>query len=148
MTSAIRRTGVVIAAAAVLLAGLSGCSMRIPTQESLETAIPKALLAADLGITSAEADTGTDGVESNVVASLEFESAGVTADDLGTILEIIVDNANVTGASNVVITAGVGPLTDGEFIDLGSLGEKLGFSTAGSQAFYADWDDVVAFVND
>ena len=147
MTSTIRRVGVAIAAAAVLTVGLSACSMRIPTQESLETAIPKALLAADLGITSAEADTSTDGFAVNIDASMEFETDDVTADDLRTILTIVVENANMTKASDVRITAAVDPFTNGVYIDLGSLGQELGFPTDGDETFSADWDDVVAFVN-
>ena len=148
MSRTVRRAGIAIAAAVALAATLSACSVRNPTQESLETAIPKALLAADLGITSAEADTSTDGFAVNINASMEFEADDVTAEDLRTVLKIVVDNANITKASNVKVTAAVDPFTNGVYIDLGALGEELGFSTGGDETFSATWNDVVDFVNE
>lgn len=138
---------------AVAVLSLSGCSIRLPFRESLETAIPKALLAADLGITSAEADKTNDGFAINVQVSAVFDDADVTADELRTMLQLVVENTDLSKVTNVSLLALVGPIPDDisadrTYIDLGALGVELGFPDPDDTEFEADWDDVVDFLNE
>ena len=143
---------------AVATLALSACSIRMPWQESFETAIPNALLATDLGITEAEADTSTSGFAVNLSVGLNFETDDLVADDLHTMLELIVDNNNLSRVYGLKIFAVLGPdnpdvYADVDYIDLGSLGDELGFEKSDSEygtaeEFSANWDDVVDYLNE
>jgi hypothetical protein len=147
---ALRMVGVL----ALTSLALSACSFRHIGTESFETAIPKALEASDLGIVSAEASRQMSGIAITVSVWAEFESDTVTADDLKSMLEIAVDNANQSGLHHLDITALVGPYApdgDNVFIDLGSVGEQLGFEKNqynNLTDFSADWDNVVAYLDE
>jgi hypothetical protein len=142
----------VLALASLLL---SACSLRYIGTESLETAIPTALEASDLGITEAEVSKQMSGVSITVSVWATFEDDTLTADDLRTVLQLIVDNANQSGLYRLEITALVGEYKpDGSttYIDLWSLREELGIERSFSHAersdeFAADWDDVVDYLD-
>jgi len=143
---------------AVATLALSACSIRMPWQESFETAIPTALLATDMGITAAEADKSTSGFAVNLGVGLNFQADDLTTEDLHTMLELIVDNNNVSNINDLKVFAILGPDNtdvdaDVNYIDLGSLGEELGFEKTDSEfgtpeVFFANWDDVVDYLNE
>jgi hypothetical protein len=150
------RSARLVAALALVSVALSGCSIRLPGTESLETAIPAALEASDLGITYAEASKEMSGASITVSVWSEFEADTLTADDLHTMLELAVDNANQTGLYKLEITALVGhydPEVETDYIDLGTLAEELGFepntsSTVEPHEFSAPWDDVEEYLDE
>lgn len=149
---ALRMVGV-LAFASLLL---SACSLRYIGTESLETAIPTALEASDLGITESEVSKQMSGISITVSVWATFEDDTITAGDLRTMLQLIVDNANQSGLYRLEITALVGDYKpDGSttYVDLWSLREELGIEGSFSHAersdeFTADWDDVVDYLDE
>jgi hypothetical protein len=145
MGTGMRLTG----GAVVLVLALSGCSIRTPGTEPLDTAIPKAFLASDLPIADAQAGKGVDGLSVDVWASAEFETGTVTADQLSTMLRLAVENTHLSDVNTIEILASEGPYEDGDFIDLGPVGVELGFEDdIDRTGFSADWDDVVAYLDE
>jgi hypothetical protein len=140
--------GLVLALA--LTVALAACSTRTPGQDSLETAIPAAFLASDLGVTAAQAGKSNDGLSTNVWVSAQFEADTAGADDLRTMLQLAVDNTDLSGVSRLSIVAAVGPFENRDYIDLGALGVELGFAAEESttSGFNARWDDVVDFLDE
>jgi hypothetical protein len=133
----------------VALIALGGCSIREPHRESLETAIPAALLASDLGITEATADNGVDGLAVTVTANITVNRSTITADELREILKIIVDNTNLTHVAKIEVGAYDGTAPPHTTIDLGAVGEELGFTRGRilKEYFHGDWDDVVELLH-
>ena len=126
---------------------LSACA---PQREPLDTAIPAAFLASDLGITAAEAGTSMDGFSLNVTASAEFDpdAAAPSADDLRTMLRLVVENTPQNNVNTLEIYASVGPYEGGNAVDFGALGVELGFDDDNPlSGFSAPWDDVVEFLD-
>ena len=111
-----------------------------------------------MGITEAEANKSTSGFAVNLRVGLNFQADDVTTEDLHTMLELIVDNNNVSNVNDLKVFAVLGPdNTDADadvnYIDLGSLGEELGFEKTDSEfgtpeVFSADWNDVVGYLNE
>jgi hypothetical protein len=127
------RAGVTAAILALTALVLSACSVRDPGAESLETAIPAALVASDLGITASEAGSRVDGFSVNV----------------RTMLQLVTDNVDLSDVNTLSITASVGPVgSDTDYIDLGALGAELGFDDECDTRFSAPWDDVVDFLGE
>jgi hypothetical protein len=128
---------------------LSGCSVRIPFREDLETAIPAALLESDLGITNAEANNGVDGLAITISVTITVAKSSITPEELRQVLQVIVDNTNLTRVTYVKVGALDGTAPPHTHIDLGAVGEELGFapSTILPPYFNADWDDVLAVIN-
>jgi hypothetical protein len=144
-----RRTRTIVGSLVIVMLALSACSVRVPTRESLETAIPKAFLASDLGIVAAEAGIETSGFAVSVWAAAQLETDAVTAGDLRTLMELAVENTNLSDVDTLSIVATVGPPESETFIDLGAVGMELGFPDDDELAsFSADWDDVVAFLDE
>jgi hypothetical protein len=138
-----------IGALALTTMVLCACSVREPERESLESAIPAAFLASDLGISGAEAGTSVDGFAVSVWASAEFDTVSVTADDLREMLRLAVDNIDLSSVDTLQIIATVGPFQNDVSIDLGALGVELGFTDDSDlPSFTADWDDIVAFLEE
>jgi hypothetical protein len=144
-----RRMRLMAGVLALVTLALSGCSVRVPGQESFETAIPAALVASDLGIAAAEANKRVDGFAVNVSVSAEMDSDAVTADDLRGMLQLVVENTDLSDVNTLSIIATVGPYSsDVAYVDLGALGAELGFDDEGDSSFTAPWDDVVAFIRE
>jgi hypothetical protein len=66
-----------------------------------------------------------------------------------------VENTDLSGVNTLTIIATVGPYSsDVVYVDLGALGAQLGFPDEERQglddpnSFSADWDDVVAFLDE
>jgi hypothetical protein len=136
-------------AIALLAVSLSACSIRMPGRESLETAIPAALVASDLGITAAEADKRTDGFAVNVSVYAEMDSDSVTADELRDMLRLVVENTDLSDVNTLDIMATVGPYSsDVVHVDLGAPAAELGFDDEGDSDFEAPWEDVVALLDE
>lgn len=137
-----------VTAIVVTAALLGGCSVREPGRESLETAIPAALLDSTLGITEAEANTSTDGLSVNVFTAATFDRASITADELREILRIVVDHTDVGDITRVRILGLNGSTAEYDTLDLGAVGEELGFEPSVSDPgdFVAEWDAVVEFL--
>jgi hypothetical protein len=143
------RTRGIIGALAIATLALTACSAGTPRREPLETAVPEALLASDLGIVTAEAGTETSGFAVSVFAAARFESDAVTADDLRTMMELVVANTDRSGIDSLTIVGTVGPPESETFLELGSLGVEMGFPEEDELAsFSADWDDVVAYLEE
>jgi hypothetical protein len=143
------RAGVTAAILALTALVLSACSVRDPGAESLETAIPAALVASDLGITASEAGSRVDGFSVNVWASAELEADTLDAAGLRTMLQLVTDNVDLSDVNTLSITASVGPVgSDTDYIDLGALGAELGFDDECDTRFSAPWDDVVDFLGE
>jgi hypothetical protein len=139
-----RRTRLLAGVLALAALGLSGCTIRMPFQESLETAIPAAFLASDLGITGSQAGKSMSGFGMTVWASAEFEDDSVTADDLRTMLRLAVENTNLSRVDTLEVLAAVGPHEDGAYIDLGPAGVELGFEDNGEDTdFSAPYGEIV-----
>lgn len=139
---------------AMVLAGavlLAACSVRLPGRESLETAIPTALIASDLGVLDAEASIGTSGFAVNVWVGVTFDGKSISSGDLSDVIEIVMENIDLSNVQDLTIV-GFDGTTDDEFdrIDLGALGAEMGFpaTTRALTDFIADWDDVVEFVRE
>ena len=143
-----RRTIAVLAAVAVTAGLLGGCSAREPDRESLETAIPGALLDSGLGITEAEANTSTSGLSVSVFTAATFDRGAITGDELRDILQIVVDNTDVGNIYSVRILGLDGTTEEYDTLDLGAVGEELGFDVSASNPgdFVAEWDAVVEFL--
>jgi hypothetical protein len=140
-----RLTSASLAVALVTLMALGGCSLREPNREGLETAIPTALLATDLGITRATAENGVDGLAVTVTVNVWIDGSAISADDLREILRVIVDNTNLTHVAEIEVGAYDDTAPAHTTIDLGAVGEELGFprSRILKEYFHGDWDDVV-----
>jgi hypothetical protein len=142
-------TRILAGALAVATLCLAGCTIRMPFRESLETAIPAAFLAGDLGITGSQAGTSTSGFAMTVWASAEFENDTVTAEDLRTMLQLAVENTDLSRVTTLEISATVGPFQDSEYIDLGAVGVELGFEADDELGgFTAPYDEVVDFLEE
>jgi hypothetical protein len=156
MTTARMRTFRLVGTLALVSLLLSACSLRYIGTESLETAIPTALETSDLGITKAEVSKQMSGISITVSVWATFEHNTVTAEELREMLQLIVDNANQSGLYRLEITALVGEYkSDGStaFIDLWTLRDELGIegsfsSVERSDEFSANWDDVVAYLDE
>lgn len=130
---------------------LSACAIRQEFREDFETAIPTALLDADLGVTDATAEKTLSGFAVGIWVGVTFDHTSVSADELRATMEIVVAHANVSGLDELTIV-GFDGTTDDEFdtIDLAPVGAELGFpiTAADPDDFSADWDDVVAYLNE
>lgn len=140
-------------AAAAALVALSGC---VATGPQPAESIPPALLASDLGILEASADTATDGLSVNVKATVLVERDEISADDLREILRIVVDNTHITNITAVGISARsdeteeVGGISVNVPVDLVPAAEQLGFDDPGSGrgAILVDRDDVLTMLKE
>jgi len=146
-----RFLGTVTGTVAVILATavLAGCAVG-PQREPLESAIPAALLASDLGITKAEASVDIDGLSSNLSVFAVFDRDTVTSDDLRTIVELSIENTDRDDLSRIHIGGRDGSVDGYEYIDLGAVGSELGFAADSTipDRFSIAWDDAVALVGD
>jgi hypothetical protein len=130
---------------------VSACSIRNPSEPDLESAIPQALLASDLGIVTAEAGNGVDGASTYVSVFIGVKRDKVTSAELHQILEIIVDNSNL-GPYNLRVNAidETNPDLPGQarsYINLAEPARELGLESNDDEAFIARWDDVVAYLD-
>jgi hypothetical protein len=142
------RTPVMIGILVCAALALAACA---PTGGRPSTTIPAAFLASDLGITAAEASTETSGFSLNLTASAEFgpDAGEVTADDLRTMLQLVVENTSLDTVNTLEIYASIGPFDGDNSIDLGALGVELGFDDDNTlSGFSAPWDDVVDFLDE
>ena len=130
---------------------VSACSIRNPSEPDLESAIPQALLASDLGIVTAEAGNGVDGASTYVSVFIGVKRDKVTSAELHQILEIIVDNSNL-GPYNLRVNAidETNPDLPGQarsYINLAEPARELGLESNDNEAFIARWDEVVAYLD-
>jgi hypothetical protein len=140
-----RRLFAVLAVLAIGL--LAGCSLG-PQKEALETAIPAALLASDLGITKAEASVGIDGFSKNLEVFAVFDRDTVSVDDLVQILKLSIDNADRDSFSRIIVGARDGTVDGHEYIDLGAIGQELGYPADNlvPERFSIGWDEAIDLV--
>jgi len=138
-------------AAVCLLAvlSLSACSPGEPR----EVAIPRALLASDLGITSVETYDSMSGITLTAGVSVEFEDGIFSTEDMATLVELVAENTNNSSVDILEISGSVGPFDDGKRIDLAGFGEELGFARekypSGNPAtFVAHRDEVVDYFDE
>jgi hypothetical protein len=137
---------------AVVALTLASCSPASSGGEPVSTSIPAALDGSELGVVSSEAGTRNDGLALNLWVSAEFEADTLTEDDLRTLLQLVVDSTSQSGFYELSITASVAP--GDTAIDLGTLGERLGFPQEDNPEydsvtdFSAEWDDVVDFLDE
>jgi hypothetical protein len=140
-----------LSAVTVMLAAamLAGCTPG-PQREPLESAIPSALLASDLGITKAEASVDIDGLSSNLSVFAVFDRDTVSSDDLRTIVELAVENTDRDNLSRIHIGGRDGSVDGYEYIDLGPVGRELGFAADPviPDRVSIAWDDAVALAGD
>jgi hypothetical protein len=137
-------------AAAVILAValLAGCAIS-PQQEKLESAIPAALLASDLGITKAEASVGIDGLASTLVVFAVFDRDTVSPVELREIIALSIENCDRDNLDRIHVSGRDGTADADEYIDLGAVGQELG-GTRDSvipDRFTIAWDDAVALID-
>lgn len=136
-----------IAAAALML--LAGCSLE-PRKEPLETAIPAALVASDLGILDAEASTGMDGFVKYLSVFVVLDRDTLSEDELVKIITLSVENCDESNIDVVKIGARDGSVEGYEYIDVGSVGVRLGFERAAAVPDVAKigWESAVALEED
>jgi hypothetical protein len=143
---------------AIVALALSGCSLFSP-QESYETAIPTALKDNVPGVIDATAYTSTSGFALYLGVDVNFETDAVSADDLRTMLKLIVENNDLSRVSHLQVYAEVGPnnpdpnFTGRVYVNLRSLGDELGIepsfgSDESDENFEANWDEVANFVEE
>jgi len=132
---------------------LSGCASRSLFTESMETAIPNALVESELGIVSAEAGLSQSGFAQTISVGAVFEDDSFSADEMNTLLQIVVLNTNMTGAETLSISGAVGEYPNDDPLDLGGYGAELGFPRkdsgyASTTTFSAPWGDVLDYLNE
>ncbi len=137
-----------LAAAAVL--ALGACSPQLPFTESFRTAIPAALLDANLGITAASADNSIDGFSVSLSVVPTVDRSSISADDLAAMIELIVENNNITNLESLQLLVVDGTDPELAFIDISTPAAELGLDDTDSDVenVEVDWDEVVAFVRD
>lgn len=136
------------AVCAILVVALSGC-FRNPAAPGLEEAIPAALLEAELGITDAWAEKSVDGFTVSVSAGVVVPDGEVTAEELRTILGIVVEHANISNLSYIRLRAVMSrdAEDDPPDVDLHGPAEELGIEVHGDadpDVLQVDWDVAVA----
>lgn len=141
-----RRLFAVLALALVVLAG---CTFG-PQKEPLETAIPAALVASDLGIIEAEASTGTDGFSKYLSVYAVFDRDTVSAGDLVQVVKLSIENSDRDDIGLIRIGGLDGTANGDDFIDLGAVGLELGFprNTVIPGAFAIPWEQAIALVDE
>jgi hypothetical protein len=144
-----RRRYRVIAMAAGIALLLSACSVRVPFREDLETAIPAALLSSDLGIAEVYADNGVDGFAITISVVYTVDHSTVTPEELRKTLALIVNNVNLSKVTYVRVGAHDGSTPENTLIDIGKVGERLGFDPSTGLKGYltADWDEIIAVLD-
>lgn len=138
-----------LAVAAALLLLLAGCSLE-PPQEPLETAIPAALMASDLGVLDAEASVGIDGFARELSVYVTFDRSTVSTDDVVRIVELSIEHSDRDDFARLNI-GGIDGTADGfALIDLGAVGADLGFSRDPvlPSTFVLRWEQALALVGD
>lgn len=139
---------IAVLAFALTVGLLTGCSFG--PREPLETAIPAALVASDLGIIEAEATTGMDGFSKYLSVYSTFDRDTITTDELIEIVRLTIENCDSNNISLLQI-GGLDGTADGyEYIDLGAVGLELGFARGTSipDAFTIPWEFAVELVNE
>lgn len=104
----------------VLLTGCGVLAKELSDGDFAET-IPAALAASDLGVTDSGASEGLDGFTFYVYVGIDIDRDEVTADDLATILRIILENNDVP-SDEIRLTVD-GP--DGESIGLAEVVDRI-----------------------
>jgi hypothetical protein len=139
----------ILAIAVTALMLLAGCSFE-PRKEPLATAIPSALLASDLGILEAEASTGMDGFVKYLSVFVVLDHDTVSQDELVRIITISVENSDESNIEVLHIGARDGTVEGYEYIDVGSVGVRLGFERAATVPDIAKigWESAVALADE
>lgn len=136
-------------AVAFIVVLLAGCSFG-PRKEPLETAIPAALVASDLGIIDAEASTGADGFSKYLSVYATFDRATVSSDDAIEIVRLSIENCDSDNI-DVIHIGGLDGTADGnEFIDFGAVGVELGFQRSAvlPNEFTIPWEQAIELVGE
>ena len=132
---------------AMVVVGTAGCAVPNPFVANFEEAIPRALLAADIGVVEATAATTLDGFSTNMGVYIQFEDQDVNAQELEMVLAIMLDHANMSGLSDMRVVGWVGDQLEGTYINTAELGRELGFEDPDPEAdsFDQRWGDVLAY---
>lgn len=141
-------------AALIVATILTACTPASNPPTEVETRIPAALTAADLGVVDATAGISPDGLTYDLDVTIGVERDKITADELRQILEIVVETAGEDTdpsdlsliAEDTTQPANAGPDV---LVDLHGPAQELGFDKSisrGNTGISIPWADLVDFI--